>query len=446
MTKGWFAHQFLKHGLSKSMFISQLQDLADAVKIQEDLTGSVIAIGEEAIRGESPYIFDSLKDGENEEIDYENDVVDIRGLQQKNLASSGVLIAEIKFLEEAQNGVDVFGKIIYPKLPDEFNVQVGEGVEQRDGGKFYASFDGVVKIEGQSISLAKIMIHQGDVNLRSGNISFDGPVEIRGSIDTGSVVEAAGDITVFGNIRGAVVKSGGAIFVKGGIVTGDQGRIEAKDNIKAEFIENSNIHCEGSIVAQKAIINTTAIVGGSIEVLSSDNGILAGGYLTCKHNIRTGELGFKRGALTKLKVGVDWKIEKAVFIRTTRLEKVAEVQQRDRLEVRELAGKRKAQMTRKHVERKEELMKRVRKARSIIEKLEKQLIKYRAQLSFNMESVVFVSATLSSNVEMNIGGLDVNIPHDLAGVGISAKKRRGSHILPYEEAERFVVKMTKNAS
>jgi uncharacterized protein (DUF342 family) len=434
--KPWFKQQLKMLRIPEKTSTAYIDNLVQSAAKQIDLTGMFVAQGRAAVDGAGPYLYESYMDRASKSVDTENDVLDIRGLQQRSLVSPGNTIAEIKYREEAKPGYDVYGEVIYPNPPSELDVQVGEGVQRKDGGKFIATFEGVPIIEKNCISLSKILVHKGDVNLRTGNIVFDGPVEIQGSIDTGASIIATGDVTILGSIRGGKVKSGGSIAVSGGVVTGTTGSLEARETITADFIENSRVHCGGTLSAKKSILNCDVITGANVELLDKQDGILAGGSVSCKQDIIAPNIGFKRGALTVLRVGVDWRIERTVRIRTNRLKKITDCQERDRLELRELVGKSRAQMTKKHDDKKKELQERLTKARGIAGKLQQQLETYKAKLSFNMTSTIFVEGILCNNVEIHIGGAKISVPNDLAGIAVVAKKRRGTHIMAVEEVQR----------
>ncbi len=436
--KSWFRNQLKRAKIADKSSAPYLDNLVESASKQVDLSGMFVAQGRAPVAGEGPYLYECYRDTAAKNVDVENDVLDIRGLQQRSLVSPGDLIAEIRYRQEAKAGVDVFGDVIYPNPPRELEIEVGEGVQKKDGGKFFATFEGVPIIEKNCISLSKILVHKGDVNLRTGDIVFDGPVEIQGSVDTGASVVATGDISIVGSVRGGKVRAGGSIVVTGGVITGTTGYMEARGSIGAEFIENSRIHCEGALKAKKSILNCDIISGADIEILDKKNGVLAGGSVSCKKNIIAANIGFKRGALTVLRVGVDWKIERTVKIMTGRLHKLTECQERDRLEMRELVSKNRAQLTRKHEEKKKELQHRLIKVRTIIGKVQQKLDSFKEKLSFNMHSVVLVENILCNNVEIHIGGAKIAAPNDLAGIGVMAKKRRGSHIVPIEEAQAVV--------
>lgn len=408
--------------------------LTEMILSHRDLNGFVVCSGVAAVSGQEPYIYQSFKDAASKTIpETESFTIDLRDLQQKTMVKEGELIAEIRHIKPAEAGCNIYGDVIEAAANEDFAIQVGEGVE-RKGRRFYATFDGVPVIDNQAISLNKSMIVEGDVNLRSGNIRFDGPVEIHGSIDTGSVVMTKGDLIVHGTIRGAHVKASGSITVYSGIITGTEGRIYAGGDVKADFVENSSVTCGGNLIVSKALLNCRIFCNGSIHVRSA-TGVLAGGKVICRERVKTSNLGFKRGASTDLVVGVDWRIAKRIEIQRERLLNLEKASHDYRLNLRTLVQKSSVQLTQKYKAMKEEMQQKLVKSKTIIERVQKTLQESSANLTFNPESKIFVVDQLSSNVKIQLCHVTIVIAQDFAKVALVPNQRRGSNIVPLEEIE-----------
>lgn len=437
ITKEWVEEQLLNQGLSKKSISLYYEDLYTAMIQKTEIKNFIVATGTKPKANEKPYLYETYKYTSKIDTleDNENKSVDIREMHQSLVVKPGNVVAEICYVLPGDPGEDIFGNLSEAGSIDELGIEIGNGIV-RQGDKFIASVEGTPIITKDSISLSECFMHNGDVNLRTGNVKFDGPVEIKGSVENGATVYASGAIVVKGDIRGTVI-SKKSIVVKGAIITGPTSRVEAGEDIQCDFIENSIIHCAGNLTVRKAILNSNVIVGGSIILLNKQDAMLAGGEISCLHDIKSTHIGFQRGALTTLNIGVDWKIEKALSIKKSRREKLLEVSKNSRLELRELVSKRSNQVTAKHNDLKEKMQKKVTQSRVLIEKLEEQINTISSRLAYNMKSKIYVEGTLSSNVKIHIGGSIVGIPNELAGVAIIAKKKRGSHIIQVEEAHRM---------
>lgn len=428
----WLRKEVKRYGISDEASIEHFDGLANVLLTRGSLEGMVVAEGIEGIPGTEPFLEVAYRSKQGKNVHTEDEIVDLRSMQQMDFVKGGQLIAQLSYKNEPVNGRDVFGNPAIPPHGEELVINAKEGVIEKEPGKFYAEFDGMPVIDENSISLSKVMIHRGDVNLKSGNISFDGPVEILGSIDSGAYVETQSDLKVKGTILGAVVRAKGNIEVSEGINTGKGGVVTAGGKLTAEFIENSRIQCGGSVIAKRAIINSDVIAGENIEVTDRMTGVVAGGNVSCRKNIQTSNLGFKNGALTKLNVGVDWKSEMAVRIRKNRLENINDTMTNDRQVLRELVSRPKHQKTSKLLKRIEYYQKRLVKERVLIEKLHKLIAEFQAKLTYNPDSKILVSKTIYANVDIQIGGGPVGIKHDMAAVAILARRKHGTKVVPLE--------------
>jgi uncharacterized protein (DUF342 family) len=85
---------------------------------------------------------------------------------------------------------------------------------------------------------------QHDVDFRSGNIDFPGPVNVRGDVTSGFVLRAAGEVQIAGSVDGGSVIADGDITIQGGFFAeaeGHHGRIESRGTVRLGFVEGGEI-------------------------------------------------------------------------------------------------------------------------------------------------------------------------------------------------------------
>jgi uncharacterized protein (DUF342 family) len=257
-------------------------------------------------------------------------------------------------------------------------------------------------VEGNSIQLSQLLEHKGDVNLTSGNIRFDGDVVITGSIDVGAVVEATGHITVNGSIRAALVTSRrGSVVVTEGIVTGDKGLVSAAGNVTAGFIESSRIVAKGDVTARRGILQSQVIAGGKVTV-TAGNGLIAGGRVSAWELVEADGIGFPNGAVTRVEVGVDWKVQMRRELRARRLEKVSTlITQLEKAKL-ELESKSPKQLTPKHQQHKVELKRRLKRAVALVDKLRAHLQAAADAARVNEQARVVARGTLAATARVAV--------------------------------------------
>ncbi len=116
-------------------------------------------------------------------------------------------------------GTRVTGETILPRPVQEAVLRVKDGVQvSEDGQRAVASIEGRPVIEGRHephLRVIRLMVHPGDVDMRSGNLRFRGDLLVLGNVNEGMEVSAHGDITVVGSISGAKVTAGGKVICRG---------------------------------------------------------------------------------------------------------------------------------------------------------------------------------------------------------------------------------------
>ena len=431
----WLKLELKRCRITEPMSDAIAKALTDAIASREDLNGKVACRGEGGVPAQGPFIHPSYRDAASRvDQNLDSDRLDIRELQQRVTVKVDQLVAEIRYRTPGKAGRSVFGEQL-PIPPGEvLTVRVGEGVVQRDGQRYFATADGIPIIDQESVALTPTLVHKGDVNLRTGNIRFDGPVEIQGSVDMGAVVEVSGDLTVTGSVLGGTVRARGSITVMEGVTTGTTGLLQAGQDITAQFIENSTIVLGGTLRVAKAVINCRVYAGGAIEVTGRDSTV-AGGRLLARESLTAYHLGFKRGAVTTLDIGADWRIARTLDIRKGRLAKLQARAQQDRQSLRELVQRTRTQLTAKHKEMKESLTERLGRFRKIMETIEGQIKTLEGQLSYNPEARIMVKGILAANVALTLGGQIIAVQDDVASVAVVPKRRRGSFIVALEDIE-----------
>jgi uncharacterized protein (DUF342 family) len=360
-------------------------------------------------------------------------MINIRDMQQRSIVQAGQLVAEIRYLKPEVIGMNMLGQPIQPEPGPSMEVVVGEGIQQLQPGKFFAECGGVPLCEeGNKLSLIKSHVHEGDVNLKSGNIYFDGPVEIKGSVDSGALVRVKGPVKIYGSITGGTVISKDPIEVVESIVTGTQGKVICATQVKAAFIENSTIECDGSIVVAKSLVSSDVVAGDYIHALAAD-GVIGGGTILCRNMVAAANIGFTKGARTKFIVGVDHRVVRRTKIREKRLQSLIEAQERYKLEFRELTQKKDSQLTLKHKQLKESLKEKMTNVRPLIEAVTQQLEILKTSMTYNEDALIAATNVFAANCQVEVGGKGVVLEADTMAVGISARKRRDSHLCTYDE-------------
>ena len=99
--------------------------------------------------------------------------------------------------------------------------------------------EGAVKAREYTVSVQPVAQISGDVGADTGNIDFQGNVEIQGSVTAGFRVSATSDVTIAGGVEaGARVEAGGNLTVQLGIM-GKDTIVNAGGDLMAKFIQEA---------------------------------------------------------------------------------------------------------------------------------------------------------------------------------------------------------------
>ncbi len=430
----WLETQITRLGLAKETCAPYISQLLLALDHKKDLNGMTLATGELGVAGEDPYLHLSYQHAREKFIkEHEGEFIDVRNLQSSELVNPGDLVAEILYRNPAKSGRDIFGKVLDPPAGAGLNVNTGPGLQAKKGGRFFATEPGTPVVRGLNITLQKIYIHHGDVSLKSGNIVYDGPIEIRGNVDQGASVIATGPISIFGNVEGGIVKSKTSIFVQGGVITTDRGKLDAKGDISAYHIENSRIYCGGTLKVERTLLKSHVFAGIGIEVSPKDGGIIAGGKLAATGHLHAYNLGLKHGATTFVNIGCDWRNEYSTQIAEGRLKRITQSSEKDRANLRDLTSRKATQLAQKHLEMKADLQKRLIKSRRITENLTKRLQDLKSKNSVNPDAEIIVYNLLFATSQVKISSKSVVIANDFREVAITPKLRNDSYLISLED-------------
>jgi len=121
-------------------------------------------------------------------------------------------------------GTSVKGDMILPPPPKDVALVAGEGVVlTKDGKRAVAARAGRPVAsktrDAVRVSIIPELVNDGDVDLSSGNINFNGDVLISGNVKEGMEVKAGGNIRIGGLVSRAKIQAMGSIWIRGNILS-----------------------------------------------------------------------------------------------------------------------------------------------------------------------------------------------------------------------------------
>ncbi|MGP1434014.1 MAG: DUF342 domain-containing protein [Catonella sp.] len=231
--------------------------------------------------------------------------VDFYNLEIIARVTAGDEVAELIKEDEGRTGRDVRGRLIRPDKVERLNFKYGPNISlSEDGLHLISEVSGhVILDEENKICVSNTFIVKNDVDISTGNINYDGNVEVKGNVINGFKINATGDVIIGGTAEGAQIIAGGQIILYHGIRGMGKGILKSGGNIIAKFLENAIVQSGGYVMAD-AIIHSDVSAKGDV-IVNSKKGYVNGGTIRSRTLIRVKNAGSEMGTKTNLEVGVD---------------------------------------------------------------------------------------------------------------------------------------------
>ena len=248
------------------------------------------------------YDLDKNKLGELEE---ETGKINYKEKNYVRNVEKGQLIATYEPPQKGVNGKSVFGEVIASKVEKINTYTLGAGVEiNEEERKIYAEMQGILDINRlKKISILSEQIVNSDVDISTGNIDSRSNVWIKGNVTKGFLVKSTGTIKINGNVEEANVESKRDIFVRGGIMGGEDSFIKADGSIHIGYANNCKIECEGDLIIKAYLMNCHASVSGMVIIENLKKGKIIGGVVEAYKGIESGIIGNANATKTVLSTG-----------------------------------------------------------------------------------------------------------------------------------------------
>jgi uncharacterized protein (DUF342 family) len=165
------------------------------------------------------------------------------------------------------------------------------------------------------------VLRLAEVNMATGNIHFDGTVQIDAEVTQGMKVHASGDIVIKGTVDGGVLEAGGDIHVAGGIIARSQ--VRAQGGVSARFAESSSIFA-GTVIALDDMALSCQLESLNQIIIGEktpQRGRLVGGTAKVMMLLRVPLLGSHKAGITVVKLGANAELEAQIQALEMRLEK-----------------------------------------------------------------------------------------------------------------------------
>lgn len=169
--------------------------------------------------------------------------------------------------------------------------------------EYYATAEGNVTVEDNLLAVTPLYVIEGDLDAATGDVDFRGDVLVQGNVFAGVTVKTTGNITVNGHVEHANLYAGKDVLLKNGMQGSGLGKIHAKRNVLAKFLEQTQVYA-GNEINTGALLNCEVESGHTI-VVTGKRGTIIGGTAAAAEQITAASLGNRVGVNTRLIVGLE---------------------------------------------------------------------------------------------------------------------------------------------
>jgi len=263
----------------------------------------LIAKGVAPVTGENGW-FELLAKTGKEKTTFEEDEqgrVDFKAVQTFTNIEAGQLVGNIHPPSPGTPGKSIFGQPIAAKEGNPVNLIAGDGIIiSKDGTQALSQKPGRVVFENRYLSIAEEFVVAGDVDLKVGNINFNGVVDIKGDILDDFHITASKGISISGSVGACQLQAGGPVSI--GSMTGmGVGTIKCRGSLRAKSLNLVTVECWGDVIVTNEIRNSVIKATGKISV---EQGLIAGGQAIALEGIEARIFGTQAGTKTHLTSGV----------------------------------------------------------------------------------------------------------------------------------------------
>jgi uncharacterized protein len=231
--------------------------------------------------------------------------VDFKDVSSVENVVAGQLLAKKLPAEEGQAGQTVTGTVISATRGKDCELLVGKNVKlSEDGLSAMADINGQVLLLGGKINVEPVYTIPGDVNLHTGNVLFLGTVIVKGNVEDGFSVKAAGNIEVFGSVGKCLIDAEGDIIVHQGIAAKTEGKVRCGKSLYSKFIEHAHVDAGEYVVVTDGIVHSY-VDSNRMVLCQGKRAQIVGGRLRASEEINSKILGSVAGTETLLEVGYD---------------------------------------------------------------------------------------------------------------------------------------------
>ncbi len=259
------------------------------------------------------------KDGDDGKIDYKFNIekniklsedekgrVNFRELDLIENVVVGQVLAKKNPPQKGEPGKTITGRELPAKDGKDVQLIPGKNIKlSEDGIELSSEINGQVVFVKGKINVEPVYEVKGDVSLQTGNIVFLGTVIVRGNVEDGFSIKAAGNIDIRGSVGKAQLEAEGDIVIKQGLLGKDEAIVVAGNDIVAKFIEHTKqVEAGRDIFVAEGLMHSFVDAGKRV-ICNGKRAMIVGGRIRAGEEINAKVIGSQSYIETQVEVGLD---------------------------------------------------------------------------------------------------------------------------------------------
>lgn len=302
--------------LDREQFLAQLKASGITYGINTDVVDAIVADDTDKKRrvciaeGEKPQ---RGKDGwyefffeKEEDLAIRNTGTDTPDYQLSGklmVVNKGQKLMQYHAAELGKSGFTVTGKFLMGQKGTELQVIHGYGFTFFKDKKIYAAaMDGKMEYQDHQLIVTPLHVYDEVIKTtKTGIIEAEGSVYVKGNVGSRTQIKATGDILIDGSVETAELESGGNVYIRKGMNASYKGKIKAKGDVYAQFLEAVEVTAEGNIYANYSM--DSQLKTSRNIYLTGSKGALVGGSASAEQGMQMRRAGNSVGSKTNVYFG-----------------------------------------------------------------------------------------------------------------------------------------------
>ena len=349
-----------------------------------------------------------LKD--TRKIEEESPIIDYKQITSYTLVKKGETLAQVIQLKEGKFGKTVKGELIPFKKTHIIQKKHGKNTKL-ENNKIVAACDGRFELRSNHFWVNEVFEILGDVNYRTGNISFPGDIIIHGRVNDGFKVESGGSVFCKGTLDASEVVCEKNLVINRGIIGRKKGKVKVGGITSAKYIENCYVESQDSIYIETGILHSIIHTLSKLEM--GIDSIIVGGKIFAQNGIIAHQIGTKMGIKTEIGCGTDYTIQQklewikektvALALKLGQIEEIIKSRDADNKKLLEMRDK----------------------IKNSIHKLNEATRALIIHLDKNENAEIVVKGTVFPGVYIEICHISYVVPRNMEGVRFFLDKKKG---------------------